>query len=104
MKRILFVMIFALAGCQKSEDHYWQGYVEGEYVMLGLALRRPAAEAARAARRADRGGQAGVRARAGIRARRAPRGRAAHEGVGRRGSRTSAWQSARPRSRRCARS
>jgi len=34
MKRILFVMIFALAGCQKSEDNYWQGYVEGEYVML----------------------------------------------------------------------
>jgi len=34
MKRILLVMILALAACQKSEDHYWQGYVEGEYVML----------------------------------------------------------------------
>jgi HlyD family secretion protein len=34
MKRILLVMIFVLAACQKSEDNYWQGYVEGEYVML----------------------------------------------------------------------
>ena len=34
MKPILLVMILALAACQKSEDLYWQGYVEGEYVML----------------------------------------------------------------------
>src|SRR6186997_1975364 len=34
MKPILLVMILALAACQKSEDHYWQGYVEGEFVLL----------------------------------------------------------------------
>ena len=30
--RIFFVLL--LAGCQQSDDSYWQGYVEGEYVML----------------------------------------------------------------------
>lgn len=29
----LFLCV-ALAGCQKADEHYWQGYVEGEYVML----------------------------------------------------------------------
>ena len=32
MNRILLVLL--LAGCQQADDSYWQGYVEGEYVML----------------------------------------------------------------------
>jgi len=32
MNRILLVVL--LAGCQPTDDAYWQGYVEGEYVML----------------------------------------------------------------------
>ena len=32
LSRMLFVAL--LAGCQQAEDAYWQGYVEGEYVML----------------------------------------------------------------------
>ena len=32
MTRILLVVL--LAGCQQADDAYWQGYVEGEYVML----------------------------------------------------------------------
>jgi HlyD family secretion protein len=34
VKRILLLAAIALAACQKSGDNYWQGYVEGEYVML----------------------------------------------------------------------
>ena len=33
MKRALFLLI-ALVGCQKQEEGLWQGYVEGEYVLL----------------------------------------------------------------------
>jgi len=33
MKRALFLLI-ALVGCQKQEEGVWQGYVEGEYVLL----------------------------------------------------------------------
>ena len=33
MKRALFLLT-ALAGCQKQEEGVWQGYVEGEYVLL----------------------------------------------------------------------
>ena len=32
LNRILLVLL--LAGCQPADDAYWQGYVEGEYVML----------------------------------------------------------------------
>ena len=32
--RWLLLMSAVLASCQKSDDDYWQGYVEGEYVML----------------------------------------------------------------------
>ena len=34
MKRVLLIAALLLAGCQKSDEHVWQGYVEGEYVML----------------------------------------------------------------------
>ena len=33
MKRALLLLI-ALVGCQKQEEGVWQGYVEGEYVLL----------------------------------------------------------------------
>lgn len=32
--RWLLLIVTVLASCQKSDDDYWQGYVEGEYVML----------------------------------------------------------------------
>jgi HlyD family secretion protein len=34
MNRLLLAAALALAGCEKAADAYWQGYVEGEYVML----------------------------------------------------------------------
>jgi HlyD family secretion protein len=34
MNRVFLVTLLALAACQKPDDSYWQGYVEGEYVML----------------------------------------------------------------------
>ncbi len=90
MTRRLLILLLAtnLIGCEKPADNTWQGYIEGEYVLHRLALRRAAAEALRAPRRQGRGGKAAVRARAGKRARGAHRGRAAPERGRRRGSRT----------------
>jgi len=34
MKRALFLLVALLVGCQKQEEGVWQGYVEGEYVLL----------------------------------------------------------------------
>ena len=34
VKLFSLVGIFLLVGCEKPDDGYWQGYVEGEYVML----------------------------------------------------------------------
>lgn len=34
MKRILFLAVALLNGCEKQEAGVWQGYVEGEYVLL----------------------------------------------------------------------
>jgi len=34
MIRALFLALALLAGCQKQEEGVWQGYVEGEYVLL----------------------------------------------------------------------
>jgi len=34
MKRILALSLVLLAACQKQEEGVWQGYVEGEYVLL----------------------------------------------------------------------
>lgn len=34
MKRTLFLALALLSGCQKQEEGVWQGYVEGEYVLL----------------------------------------------------------------------
>jgi HlyD family secretion protein len=34
MKRLALVILCALAACERTENSYWQGYVEGEYVML----------------------------------------------------------------------
>ena len=34
MKRILFLLVALVAGCEKQEEGLWQGYVEGEYVLL----------------------------------------------------------------------
>ena len=34
MKRALFLALVLLAGCEKQEEGVWQGYVEGEYVLL----------------------------------------------------------------------
>ncbi len=34
MKRALFALVAMLAACQKQEEAVWQGYVEGEYVLL----------------------------------------------------------------------
>jgi len=34
MRRALLVVAALLAGCQKQDDGVWQGYVEGEYLML----------------------------------------------------------------------
>lgn len=34
MKRALFLALALLAGCEKQEEGVWQGYVEGEYVLL----------------------------------------------------------------------
>jgi HlyD family secretion protein len=34
MKRMLLAAALALAGCEGNDGPYWQGYVEGEYVML----------------------------------------------------------------------
>jgi len=34
MMRILILALALLAGCQKQEEDVWQGYVEGEYVLL----------------------------------------------------------------------
>lgn len=33
-RALLLVALAALAGCEKAETNVWQGYVEGEYVML----------------------------------------------------------------------
>src|ERR1051325_7764279 len=34
MRRALFRALALLAACDKRDDNVWQGYVEGEYVML----------------------------------------------------------------------
>jgi HlyD family secretion protein len=34
MKRALLLLVVLLAACEKHDDNVWQGYVEGEYVML----------------------------------------------------------------------
>jgi HlyD family secretion protein len=34
MRKLFLLGIALLASCQQKEDAYWQGYVEGEYVML----------------------------------------------------------------------
>ena len=34
MKRVLLIAVALLAGCEKQDENLWQGYVEGEYVML----------------------------------------------------------------------
>ena len=34
MKRFLVYAIVLLAGCDRQPNDYWQGYIEGEYVML----------------------------------------------------------------------
>jgi len=35
VKRIALIAVAALAmGCQKHEEGVWQGYIEGEYVLL----------------------------------------------------------------------
>jgi len=34
MMRVLILELALLAGCQKQEEDVWQGYVEGEYVLL----------------------------------------------------------------------
>jgi len=34
MMRVLILALALLAGCQKQEEDVWQGYVEGEYVLL----------------------------------------------------------------------
>jgi len=34
MRRALFLALALLAACDKRDDNVWQGYVEGEYVML----------------------------------------------------------------------
>lgn len=34
MKRALFLALALMAGCEKQEEGVWQGYVEGEYVLL----------------------------------------------------------------------
>jgi len=34
MKRAMLLALALFAGCQKQEDGVWQGYVEGEYVLL----------------------------------------------------------------------
>src|SRR5437868_13413123 len=34
MSRVVILALALLAGCQKQEEGVWQGYVEGEYVML----------------------------------------------------------------------
>jgi len=36
MKRALLLAVLALAACQKPPSDAWQGYVEGEYVLLAL--------------------------------------------------------------------
>ena len=34
MRRLLLIFVAALAGCDKPENNSWQGYVEGEFVLL----------------------------------------------------------------------
>ena len=34
MKRALLLAIALLAACEKHEEGVWQGYIEGEYVLL----------------------------------------------------------------------
>ena len=34
MRRALFLFFLLVAGCEKQEEGVWQGYVEGEYVLL----------------------------------------------------------------------
>ena len=34
MKRLALVILCALTACERQDQAYWQGYVEGEYVML----------------------------------------------------------------------
>ena len=34
MKRAVFLSLALLAGCEKQAEGVWQGYVEGEYVLL----------------------------------------------------------------------
>ena len=69
--------LFLLFWAVKSRGQHVAGLHRGRVRAPRLALRRPAAEAERAPRRAHRDRQAGVRAGAGIRARRARRGRGA---------------------------
>ena len=38
MKRILFLSLVLLAACDKQEEGVWQGYVEGEYVLLAAPM------------------------------------------------------------------
>lgn len=34
MRRLLVILVFLAAGCEKPAGHSWQGYIEGEYVLL----------------------------------------------------------------------
>ena len=34
MRRLLLIFVAALAGCDKPENNSWQGYIEGEFVLL----------------------------------------------------------------------
>jgi len=34
MRGLLLVLLCTLAACERTENGYWQGYVEGEYIML----------------------------------------------------------------------
>src|SRR3970282_2273818 len=34
MRRFLLIFVVALAGCEKPENNSWQGYIEGEFVLL----------------------------------------------------------------------
>jgi HlyD family secretion protein len=34
MRRLALVLLLVLVGCERSQPEYWQGYIEGEYVLL----------------------------------------------------------------------
>jgi HlyD family secretion protein len=34
MRRLSLLLLLVLVGCERSQPEYWQGYIEGEYVLL----------------------------------------------------------------------